>query len=103
MDAVAPPTLGPDGKVRDGEGLLARLARLEKLRNQGSGAWRAVSPGLPRPTVPNPAAGSAVPLVALGASTGGPDALARILADLPSTLPAAVIVVQHIAADFAAP
>jgi chemotaxis response regulator CheB len=42
------------------------------------------------------------PLVALGASTGGPDALARVLAALPKPFPAAVVVVQHIAADFAA-
>jgi two-component system response regulator WspF len=39
--------------------------------------------------------------VVLGASTGGPEALARILNALPCDLPAAVVVVQHIAAEFA--
>ncbi|MBN1661289.1 MAG: chemotaxis-specific protein-glutamate methyltransferase CheB [Anaerolineae bacterium] len=39
-------------------------------------------------------------LVAVGASTGGPAALARLLADLPPNLTAAVVVVQHIADGF---
>ena len=32
LDAVNTPTLGPDGQVRDSEGLLARLARLGRSR-----------------------------------------------------------------------
>jgi two-component system response regulator WspF len=40
-------------------------------------------------------------LISLGASTGGPEALARILATLPAALPASVVIVQHIASDFA--
>jgi len=39
-------------------------------------------------------------LVILGASTGGPRALQRILAGLPDSLPAPVLVVQHIAHGF---
>jgi chemotaxis response regulator CheB len=39
-------------------------------------------------------------IVAIGASTGGPPALATILADLPADLPAAVLVVQHMAEGF---
>jgi two-component system response regulator WspF len=41
------------------------------------------------------------PLIAIGASTGGPHALATILAGLPADLPAAVAVVQHIDRVFA--
>lgn len=45
--------------------------------------------------------GRAQPLVvAVGASTGGPLALAAILADLPPRLDAAVVVVQHMAEGF---
>lgn len=39
-------------------------------------------------------------VVAIGASTGGPPALATILSELPAELPAAVVVVQHMAEGF---
>lgn len=39
-------------------------------------------------------------VVAIGASTGGPPALATILRELPADFPAAVIVVQHMAEGF---
>ena len=41
-----------------------------------------------------------MPIVAIGASTGGPPALATILADFPADLSAAVVVVQHMAEGF---
>jgi two-component system, chemotaxis family, protein-glutamate methylesterase/glutaminase len=41
-----------------------------------------------------------VELLAIGASTGGPQALSTVLAALPSTTTAAVVVVQHIAEGF---
>lgn len=34
-------------------------------------------------------------IIVIGASAGGIDALTRVLADLPSDLPAAVVIVQH--------
>jgi len=40
-----------------------------------------------------------IPVVALVCSTGGIDALRRILADLPADLPAAVIALQHLQPD----
>ena len=42
-------------------------------------------------------------VVAIAASAGGPRAVASILAGLPETFPAAVIVVQHLPAGFAKP
>ncbi len=45
-------------------------------------------------------ANRSVPVVAIGASTGGPPALATILAEFPADLPAAVVVVQHMAEGF---
>jgi two-component system chemotaxis response regulator CheB len=47
-----------------------------------------------------PLADGLFPLVVIGASTGGPRVVARILADLPPDFPAAVVVVQHIATGF---
>ncbi|HIC89069.1 MAG TPA: response regulator, partial [Anaerolineae bacterium] len=40
------------------------------------------------------------PVVAVASSAGGPQALSRLLADLPGSLPAAVLIVQHIAPGF---
>ena len=97
LDAVNTPTLGPDGQVRDSEGLLARLARLGRSRRGFS---------MPPLGVPTPCAGRAhstiavPPVVALGASTGGPEALAQVLGVFPPNLPAAVVVVQHIGPEF---
>lgn len=56
-------------------------------------------PAHPAPV--SPAIGeAAVRVVVIGASTGGPPALATILADLPSGLPVPVLVVQHMADGF---
>ncbi|MHB1174270.1 MAG: chemotaxis-specific protein-glutamate methyltransferase CheB [Sulfuriferula sp.] len=41
-----------------------------------------------------------VRIIAIGASTGGPPALHTILAGLPKTFPAPVLIVQHMAAGF---
>jgi two-component system chemotaxis response regulator CheB len=57
-------------------------------------------PALPRPGAPLPAGGADV--VAIAASTGGPAALATILAALPGDLPTPLLVAQHIAAGFEA-
>jgi two-component system response regulator WspF len=99
LDAVNTPTLGADGKVKDGEGILNRIAKLTRAvagdfssqRSAVSGQRSAVSGQ--RQDLPV--------LVALGASTGGPEALAQILQALPANLPASVVVIQHIASDFA--
>ncbi len=45
--------------------------------------------------------GAAERLIVIGASTGGPRVVLQILRELPPTLPAAVLVVQHIADGFA--
>jgi two-component system response regulator WspF len=47
------------------------------------------------------AAPARAPLVLLGASTGGPNALAVVLAGLPKTWDASIIIVQHVDAAFA--
>ncbi|HEX4017838.1 MAG TPA: chemotaxis protein CheB [Frankiaceae bacterium] len=48
----------------------------------------------------SPAPHSEVPLVIVGASTGGPSALGALLSRLPRGLAAAVVVVQHMPAGF---
>ena len=44
---------------------------------------------------------SQLPLIAIGASTGGPNALQTILSKWPKDFPASVLIAQHISADFA--
>jgi len=63
----------------------------------GGGGPRAAPPPA---AVHAPPTRGAVDLIAIGASTGGPQALQRVLAGLPSDLGAAVVVVQHITPDF---
>jgi two-component system response regulator WspF len=95
LDAVDTPTFGPSGTVQNAEKLVTRLAQLEAALegNTGSGVIAV------QPVGSNPA--DLPPLVVLGASTGGPEALTQVLAPLPADFPAAVLVVQHIGADFA--
>jgi two-component system response regulator WspF len=94
LDAVETPTLGSGGVIANGEKLLARLAKLDAALagSLGSGPVRAYCPGTP--------AGDLPPLVLLGASTGGPEALAVVLSAFPKEFPAAVLVAQHIGAEF---
>jgi two-component system chemotaxis response regulator CheB len=47
-----------------------------------------------RPPAPRPATGG-IGVVAIGASTGGPDALAELLPALPADFPVPIVVVQH--------
>jgi len=63
------------------------------------------TPASPRPlpvvTVSvRPTSGRAAHLVAIAASTGGPQALSQVLSGLPHEFPAAVLIVQHLAAGF---
>ena len=96
LDAVATPTLGVDGLLQGAEPLLRKIAMLAKLirREPPQGAAPAFA-------APAGAAGEVTPLVAIGASTGGPKALVDLLQRLPPRLPAAVVIVQHIDAEFA--
>ena len=47
-----------------------------------------------------PAAENIVPMAAIGASTGGPGAIAEILSDLPADFPGACVIVQHMDSEF---
>lgn len=62
---------------------------------------RALTP-LPDPKLPLRAAPDQPPLVALGASTGGPSVLFRILKALKAPFPAPIVIVQHIEIGFGA-
>jgi two-component system, chemotaxis family, response regulator WspF len=91
---VLPPRIEADGELLGAQRLLDRIVRLRALVE----APRGRSDG-DRPGAPGRADST---LVALGASTGGPAALARVLGALPAGLAATVLVVQHIDDDFSA-
>jgi two-component system response regulator WspF len=90
---VVPPQLEADGELTGANRLLARIGRLKGL----------VRADRRQMLAPQSMAGGharTVPFLALGASTGGPNALAKVLSGLPAELPAAVLIVQHIDREF---
>jgi two-component system response regulator WspF len=96
LDAVNTPVLENPG---EGEGGAALLAKIETIR-------RLLGGGRPRPatSLGAPPVSSAEHtrdwLVAIGSSAGGPAALAKVLSELPANFPAAVVIVQHVDAQF---
>lgn len=101
LDAVDTPTLGPRGDLNGVEALLAKIATIGKLTGKSSGDYAVIRPPPPLPaSVPaRPAPGT--PLVAIGASTGGPNALAEVLGAFPKQWGAAVVLIQHVDVAFA--
>lgn len=83
------------------EGLAAvRGALVERIKAMGPSARARLAESAdaspPRP----PPAGGRVDLVAIGASTGGPNALAELFARFPANMPTPVVLVQHMPALF---
>lgn len=84
LDAVATPDGNGNGSIEGRGGFLDKISMIERLNKNNHSKVRRVK-NSPR-----------VPLLAIGSSTGGPSALAKILSTLPEDFPAAVIVVQHV-------
>lgn len=92
LDAVDTPSLGLS-TWGDGAALLLRKLDAIEARLRARASERALR-----------SAGGAAPphrLVAIGASAGGPTALATVLGGLPPDFAAAVVIVQHVDAQFA--
>lgn len=95
LDAIVTPFLKENGTVEGSAPLLKKMAMMAKLISNipevpqtGASQTRAKPDHLPA-------------LVAIGASTGGPRALATILSGLPENLNAAVVICQHVDLQFA--
>ena len=95
LDAVETPVLGQGGTISNGQALLARLAKVADA-NRGA-SWSGIRLALQ----PKASSADRAPLVLIGSSTGGPEALAVVLASLPPNFRAATLIAQHIAAEFA--
>jgi two-component system response regulator WspF len=96
LDAVNTPVLGPKGDMA-GDGVLldkiATVGKLVGLRPGGKVTTPPIQIDSPIWTLPA--------LVAIGASTGGPQALAEVMARFPRHMDAAVVIVQHVDPEFA--
>jgi two-component system, chemotaxis family, response regulator WspF len=97
LDVANTPVLDRPNASKCAAALLAKIDTIRKFA--GIGKVGRSSRALPPPAHRD---GSYVPcLVAIGASAGGPTALAAILAGLPSAFPAPIVVIQHVDTQFA--
>jgi len=99
LDAVTTPVMGKDGELAGDDALKQKLKMVSRLVM------------VPKPVKVSPLAKfrphalahtpGHTPILAIGTSTGGPQALGEVLSALPAEFPAAVLIVQHIDAHFA--
>jgi two-component system response regulator WspF len=97
LDAVNTPVLEWPGSCKGANDLLSKIETIRKLIGAPAAAR-----ALPRNNDPAlPATQTEERLIVIGASAGGPAALAKILGYLPSNLRSPIVVVQHVDAQFA--
>ncbi len=100
LDAVNTPELGMTGEGPGRDDLLQKIATLQVLINAKdtlqNNRLKVVAKNSERFGMNN-----ASPLVVIGASSGGPQALLKILSGLPKSYESSILVVQHIDAQFA--
>jgi chemotaxis response regulator CheB len=96
LDAVNTPVMEFPGAAKSARALLAKIDTISRLVGNGT------AKGIPQ-AAPESANNGHTPdcLIAVGASAGGPAALATILGALPSTFTASLVIVQHVDAQFA--
>jgi two-component system response regulator WspF len=95
LDAVDAPVLGTGDDHAASAMLLRKVSTIARLIGDRR-------PLLPLLAASKPQRQPAPHLIAIGASSGGPTALAKLLGGLPPALPAAIVIVQHIDQQFAA-
>jgi len=94
LDAVQTPFLGEKGETAGASALKFKIQKFGCLGAQDKGS---VKDAGNEPSL-NPDASDC--LIAIGASAGGPAALATILSGLPREFPGAIVIVQHVDAQF---
>ena len=97
LDAVNTPVLECPGARGGAAPLLAKIETIRRL----IGAGRAKRPLASQPPLVRHSAEPRSPLIGIGASAGGPTALAKVLAHLPADFPTPVVIVQHVDTQFA--
>ncbi|MBN3757032.1 chemotaxis response regulator protein-glutamate methylesterase [Paraburkholderia sp. Tr-20389] len=92
LDAVDTPTLSGRGIGESAQLMLQKIDQIGRLMDR---------PATPRQTAAAPLRPDARQLVAIGASAGGPAALATVLGSLPASFAAPIVIVQHVDKVFA--
>jgi len=99
LDAISTPSLDSNDSNDDSTGINPLLHKLQVINNLTVTKPRA--PDIPMsPILKTNHRQKKFPLICIGASTGGPGALAVILAALPAELNAAIVIVQHVDENF---
>jgi two-component system chemotaxis response regulator CheB len=101
LDVVAKPVLGRADEAEGLRVLVRRLAQVPVMRHLAGRRTKRLStlrPSARRSLHPQ----QAVRVIGVGASAGGPAAVAAILNKLPPDFPACIALVQHLLPDFAA-
>lgn len=98
LDAVNTPELGLNGEGQGRDDLLKKIATLQILIDAEGTLQRKPSKveKFKHPKIKNIS-----PLVVIGASSGGPQALLKILSGLPKNYNASILLAQHVDAQFA--
>lgn len=97
LDAVNTPILGAAG---NGEGANLLIAKINTIATLLRGKPLSRLVNVPEHTAPP--VGDGPPLIAIGASTGGPSALREVLGALPPEPGVAIAIIQHVDEQFAA-
>jgi len=97
LDAVNTPVLEHPSTRVGADALLAKVETIGRLIGSCDAKAQASSP----PRSPGDPSYQHNHLIAIGASAGGPAALAKVLARLPRGFPAPVVIVQHVDVQFA--
>ncbi|MEA5510466.1 chemotaxis response regulator protein-glutamate methylesterase [Crocosphaera sp. UHCC 0190] len=104
LDVVSTPTLGRSGEPTLAQTLLNKMATLGiligKLNHKHPTAHESfLAPSKASAKLSYPPL-SLPPLIVIGASTGGPNALGTVLSEFPSNFAAAIVIIQHVDAQF---
>jgi two-component system response regulator WspF len=97
LDVVQTPLFAGNGETCGFAALKFKINNIGRAGSQDDSYKRSVQDARKESTVPADAGNC---LVGIGASSGGPAALATILSGLPRDFPASVIIVQHVDAQF---
>jgi two-component system, chemotaxis family, response regulator WspF len=82
------------GERISSEALLAKVRTASRMLGHTSGKMRSIQAGAVMASARPPA------LIAIGASTGGPQALLTVLSGLPRNVSASIVIVQHVDSEF---